>query len=88
MAVDELREEVKAQLIPNRGDSEQQQEETKQRVGKVAADLEEWTRQLNTFKPASADAMGGLQENCLKKCLKKCQFQNKALNCYLNLWKN
>ena len=31
-------------------------------MGKVAADLEELTKQLNTLKPTSVDAMGELQE--------------------------
>ena len=36
-------------------------------VGKVVADLEELTTRLNTFKPASADAMGGFQEKLSKE---------------------
>ena len=66
-AVDRLQEEVKAQLRQNHTDLEQQQEETKQTMGKVAADLEELARQLNTFKPTSANVMGGFQEKFSKE---------------------
>ena len=37
----------------------------------VAAGLEEMTRQLNSFKPASADVVGDLKENLSKEVTQK-----------------
>ena len=51
------------QLVQNRTDLERHHEETKQTVEKVAAGLEELTRQLNAYKPASAENVGDVQKN-------------------------
>ena len=40
----------------------QKNEETKQTVGKIAAGLEEFTKQLNAFKPASVASVGDAQK--------------------------
>ena len=49
--VDTLREEIRAHLSQNRADFEHRQDETKQTVAKVSADLETLTKQLNLLNP-------------------------------------
>ena len=62
-----MRKEAQAQLVPNRVDLERCNEETRQTVEKVTAGLEELTKQLNAYKPASAENVGDVQEICLNR---------------------
>ena len=66
-----LREEVKAHMVQTRSDLERKQEKMQHSVAQMAAGLEELTKQLNTFKPASAKAVGSLQENLSKEVAQK-----------------
>ena len=57
-----MRKEVQTQLEQNRVDWLQKNEETKQTIGKIAAGLEELTKQLNAFKLASATSVQDVQK--------------------------
>ena len=57
-----MRKEIQTQLEKSRVDWLQKNEETKQDVGKIAGGLEELTKALNAFKPASAASMGDVQK--------------------------
>ena len=70
-AVDDVRKEVPMQLMQNRMDLEWRHEETRQLVEKVAAALEELTRQLNAYKPISAENMGDVQKNLSEQVAQK-----------------
>ena len=70
-AVDDLHKEVKAHLDQNRADFEKRQEETQHSVAHAAAGLEELARQLNSFKPASANIVGNLEGNLPKEVFQK-----------------
>ena len=50
------------QLEQSRVDVLQKNEETKQIADKIAVGLEELTKQLNAFKPASAESVGDAQK--------------------------
>ena len=54
-----------------RDDFKKQQKETQQSVAHIAAGLENLNTQLNSFKPASADIVGNLQENLSKEVSQK-----------------
>ena len=58
-------------MVQTRADLEKKQEEMQHSVAQVAAGLEELTKQLNTFKLASVEAVGSLQENLLKEVAHK-----------------
>ena len=57
-------------------------------MGKVAAYPEELTRQLNTSKPESADAMGGLQEKLSKEADQEMSVSEQRIELLSHLWKN
>ena len=61
VVVDGLHQEIKGQINQNRADLERKQVEMQGIVKKIAADLEELTRQLNSFKPTSESALGEVQ---------------------------
>ena len=77
---DSLRNEVKAHIEQNRADFERQQEETQHTVAQVAVGLKELTRQLNSFKPASADVVGDLKENLSKEVAEKLSDSEQKVN--------
>ena len=51
--VEEVQKQIQAQIEQTRVDQEMRNAETQAAVGKIATDLEELTKQLNAFKPAS-----------------------------------
>ena len=57
-----MRKEVQTQLEENAVDWQRQTEETQQTVGKIAAGLEELTKQLNALKPTSVASIGDVQK--------------------------
>ena len=70
-AVEGLRNEVKAHMDQTCAGLNKRQEEMRQSVSQVAAGLENLTKQLNFFKPASAETIGNLQENLSKEVTQK-----------------
>ena len=58
--IDGLHEEVKAQMDQKGADLERKQVETQGIVKEIAADVEELTKQPNSFKPASESALGAV----------------------------
>ena len=63
LGVDGVHEEVKVQMDQNRANLERKQVETQGIVRKIAADLEELTNQLNSFKRANESALVVVQGN-------------------------
>ena len=53
MAVEELQNRIQAQIEQTHADQETRNMETQVAISKIATDLEELTRWLNAFKPAS-----------------------------------
>ena len=80
MAVEDMRKEVQMQLVQNRADLERRHEETKQTVEKVVAGLEELTKQLNAYKPASAENVGDVQKNLSKQVAQKLSVQEQKMD--------
>ena len=61
-AVEEVQNRIQAQIEQTRADQETRNAETQAAVGKIATDLEELTRQLNAFKPASVESVEDTQK--------------------------
>ena len=80
MAVDDVRKEVQVQLVQNRVDLERRHEKTKKTVEKVAVGLEELTRQLNAYKPASAENVGDVQKNLSEQVAQKLSVQQQRMD--------
>ena len=60
--VEGMRREVQAQIEQNRVKAQRRDEETQQMVNKIFAGLEQLTKQLNEFRPASEANVGGVQK--------------------------
>ena len=60
--VEELQNRIQAQIEQTHAHHEMQNAETQAAVGKIATDLEELTRQLNAFKPASVASVEDAQK--------------------------
>ena len=61
-AVEEVQNWIQAQIKQTRADQEMRNAEIQAAVGKIAIDLEELTRQLNAFKPASVESVEDTQK--------------------------
>ena len=77
---EEMRKEVQTQLEQNRVDWQRHNEETQQTVGKIAASLEELTKQLNAFKPASAASMGDAQKQFSEQFNQRLSLQSNRID--------
>ena len=61
-AVEDMQNQIQAKIVQTRANQETQNAETQAAVGKIATDLEELTRQLNAFKPASVSGVEDAQK--------------------------
>ena len=78
-AIEGFHNEVKAHIDQPRGDVDKLQEEMWQSVSQMAAGLENLTKQLNSFKHASAEIVGNLQENLSKEITQKIAVSEKRI---------
>ena len=78
--VKEMRKEVQTQLEQSRVDWLQKNEETEQTVGKIAAGLEELTKQLNAFKFASAESVGDTQRQFSEQFNQRLSLQSNRMD--------
>ena len=68
------------QLEQSRVDVLQKNEETKQTIGEIAAGLEELTKQLNAFKPTSAESVGDAQKQFFEQFNQRLPLQTNRMD--------
>ena len=62
IAVEGMRRDVQVQLEQNRMDALRRDEESQHKVEQIAAQLQKLTEQLNQFRPASEENVGGVRK--------------------------
>ena len=84
IAINNMRKEIQVQLSQNRADLERRHEETRQTVEDIPAGLEELTRQLNAFKPASEENVGQMQKDLSEKVGQQLSIQEQRMDLLSN----